>query len=586
MANVPPDIQTDISIRTITSNSNKTNTVERAATTQPKTNATRSTATATTTTAKEATAPVATAKHKFNSIVIFLYFSYTLNIYILWTNCVIFAVAVQTIDSNRSKLHDFLLQSSLVYASHNERNSEPRNDINYHGSNDAIQQQTKQKHHHHYPTKSLDNLFNIIPKHKNKLSTSKITPKFQSLFSIRTNVSNGTTNDDPGHHRRRRRKRQQQQPQQPVPTPCHKSHAQRNKLYGTGCNGKNVIKQQQQNQLSAKKKSRKPFTYETNKNFQRQLRHKRESTKNVIRNAIYRIIKRNVNNFTRNLLSNNNTMNNMTSSLSSSSLWPSIDKPKISQSKQLKSIELQSSSREERLTTSITSTVPILTTQSILLQSPLSTWTSSSSYNFINHRTAATVAATGNYPELSKMGLTTIAPSRNNNPNNIETTTSAPINTIDPTDETMTYSKATTTMAVEQPTTEQFNSVVTPMPPTTNTALSSSRRPFIVHQSNHYKVNNVFEMAFKLKHNKTDGNGRKKTTNIAAKPIGGKGIVSLLGLFELSTRNGLRPEGHSELAAAQMAVRHINQRGLLPGYTLQLLTNDTMVSPTILCIIE
>ncbi|XP_055636509.1 gamma-aminobutyric acid type B receptor subunit 2 isoform X2 [Toxorhynchites rutilus septentrionalis] len=54
--------------------------------------------------------------------------------------------------------------------------------------------------------------------------------------------------------------------------------------------------------------------------------------------------------------------------------------------------------------------------------------------------------------------------------------------------------------------------------------------------------------------------------------------VSILGLFELSTRHGIRREGYSELAAAQLAVQHINRRGLLLGYTLKLLTNDTEVS--------
>ncbi|XP_021704022.1 gamma-aminobutyric acid type B receptor subunit 2 [Aedes aegypti] len=55
--------------------------------------------------------------------------------------------------------------------------------------------------------------------------------------------------------------------------------------------------------------------------------------------------------------------------------------------------------------------------------------------------------------------------------------------------------------------------------------------------------------------------------------------VSILGLFELSTRHGIRKEGYSELAAAQLAVRHINRRGLLLGYTLKLLTNDTKCDP-------
>lgn len=53
--------------------------------------------------------------------------------------------------------------------------------------------------------------------------------------------------------------------------------------------------------------------------------------------------------------------------------------------------------------------------------------------------------------------------------------------------------------------------------------------------------------------------------------------VSVLGLFELSTAYGERPEGNSELAAAMLAVRHINERKLLPGYSLELLTNDTKV---------
>jgi hypothetical protein len=55
--------------------------------------------------------------------------------------------------------------------------------------------------------------------------------------------------------------------------------------------------------------------------------------------------------------------------------------------------------------------------------------------------------------------------------------------------------------------------------------------------------------------------------------------ISLLGLFELTTNTGaVRVDGHSELEAARMAVRHINQRtSLLPGFKLQLLTNDTKV---------
>lgn len=54
--------------------------------------------------------------------------------------------------------------------------------------------------------------------------------------------------------------------------------------------------------------------------------------------------------------------------------------------------------------------------------------------------------------------------------------------------------------------------------------------------------------------------------------------VSLLGLFEMTTHLGkTRWEGKSELAAAKLAVKHINERRLINGYVLDLITNDTQV---------
>ncbi|XP_031636154.1 protein kinase 4-like, partial [Contarinia nasturtii] len=119
------------------------------------------------------------------------------------------------------------------------------------------------------------------------------------------------------------------------------------------------------------------------------------------------------------------------------------------------------------------------------------------------------------------------------------------------------------------------------------------------------RVNDVFEMDTKQKYsnysrninnnnnnNRSTSNGRRNQDNQVTSFEGdeqnkwhvqhrnGKRIISLLGLFELSTRNGLRVEGLSELAAAELAVRHINKREhLLPGYTLQLITNDTKCDP-------
>ncbi|KAM3963605.1 gamma-aminobutyric acid type B receptor subunit 3 [Aphomia sociella] len=56
-------------------------------------------------------------------------------------------------------------------------------------------------------------------------------------------------------------------------------------------------------------------------------------------------------------------------------------------------------------------------------------------------------------------------------------------------------------------------------------------------------------------------------------------IVSILGLFELSVGDSPRADGASELAAARLAVTHVNERALLPGYKMHLITNDTKCDP-------
>lgn len=82
-------------------------------------------------------------------------------------------------------------------------------------------------------------------------------------------------------------------------------------------------------------------------------------------------------------------------------------------------------------------------------------------------------------------------------------------------------------------------------------------------QQQYLKVNQVFE----------NERVSSRTSNLQQN----RGKIVLLGLFELSTKTGPRPEGLSELIAAQMAVEHINSKQLLPGYTLELMTNDTQV---------
>lgn len=62
-------------------------------------------------------------------------------------------------------------------------------------------------------------------------------------------------------------------------------------------------------------------------------------------------------------------------------------------------------------------------------------------------------------------------------------------------------------------------------------------------------------------------------------------VITILGLFELTTQGGERPEGRSELAAAMLATKDINQRKLLGDYRLQILANDTKVSRIVcLCV--
>lgn len=109
------------------------------------------------------------------------------------------------------------------------------------------------------------------------------------------------------------------------------------------------------------------------------------------------------------------------------------------------------------------------------------------------------------------------------------------------------------------------------------TQIESSNRPIKSQQQSLHRSRetNVFEMATKLKYNKL---AKSNVIHDESR----KGKISLLGLFELSTRYGLRTEGQSELAAAQMAVRHINSKHILNGYTIELLTNDTKVCMCVL----
>lgn len=98
---------------------------------------------------------------------------------------------------------------------------------------------------------------------------------------------------------------------------------------------------------------------------------------------------------------------------------------------------------------------------------------------------------------------------------------------------------------------------------TSNSSSSGNSNLSSWQQQRYLKVNQVFESERRMSRDEIQRN---------------HGKIVLLGLFELSTKRGPRPDGLSELGAATMAVEHINRKRLLPGYTLELVTNDTQVS--------
>ncbi|CAN7936941.1 unnamed protein product, partial [Ixodes hexagonus] len=54
-------------------------------------------------------------------------------------------------------------------------------------------------------------------------------------------------------------------------------------------------------------------------------------------------------------------------------------------------------------------------------------------------------------------------------------------------------------------------------------------------------------------------------------------VLYVLGLFELTGPCDAARGGQSERAAARLAIRHVNERGVVPGYRLEMYDNDTKV---------
>ncbi|XP_044748557.1 gamma-aminobutyric acid type B receptor subunit 2 isoform X2 [Coccinella septempunctata] len=74
---------------------------------------------------------------------------------------------------------------------------------------------------------------------------------------------------------------------------------------------------------------------------------------------------------------------------------------------------------------------------------------------------------------------------------------------------------------------------------------------------------------------------QKATNHLSNASSNKRKLVNILGLFELSTKWGVRKEGESEILAAQVAIQHINEMNVLPGYRLKLIVNDTRCDPGI-----
>lgn len=287
-------------------------------------------------------------------------------------------------------------------------------------------------------------------------------------------------------------------------------------------------------------------------------------SENVIKSAKKHAIKRNVNTFTpealgdNSNLSINNTIPPKPTSIKSSSLQLNELITTTTTTAAIKSETATTTSAS--VPTTISDAKSILNGSegsgsdktSVLVNSAVPT-------AFRQHQTNQTVNSDR---KLKANNSTTINRMENNRDNNSRITSASNV----------TASKtATTTTTTMVPITRNFSSGSVPI------------------HSGRFRVNDVFEMDTKQKYynssrRRNKGNqvaslfdGEEQTGKWHVQHRNGKRIISLLGLFELSTRNGLRVEGFSELAAAEIAVNHINKRDILPGYTLQLITNDTKV---------
>ncbi|KAL3267203.1 hypothetical protein HHI36_011339 [Cryptolaemus montrouzieri] len=97
--------------------------------------------------------------------------------------------------------------------------------------------------------------------------------------------------------------------------------------------------------------------------------------------------------------------------------------------------------------------------------------------------------------------------------------------------------------------------------------LNESQFDFLNDPDNHTENNTDFFLSSFRESDEVNKVWKKKT------------VVNILGLFELTTPQGPREEGNSEVIAAKLAIDHINEMNFLPGFSLNLLVNDTRCDP-------
>lgn len=527
------------------------------------------------------------ARNRTTATALLLYFSYTLSIHLLWTNCVIFTEPAQlklNVNPSWNLLHHQRTESNRSLNSNNSHNNLKSN----------LDDVSSLSHSNRLKLNgiAIDNNGNSSNKNSNKNDIGRAANANQ--FDFLTNIPAFSANRELTSTASLQAIDVNQitrtnEAVSPMPVPIQIGMRMRMRM---GMRGKHF------HTIKCLKRLKRTTSLETRRlhiayklfskrnEFRRhindvdddddEIRFKRYQfeSENVIKSAKKHAIKRNVNTFTPEALGDNSNLSII------NTIFP---KPK--------SIKPSSLQLNELITTTAIKTVTVTTTTTSV---PTSISDAKSIFNrsegsgsdqntsalvnsavltaFRQHQTNQTV----NGDRKLKANNSTTSNRMENNRNNNTRITSSGIVTASETAMTMT----TTTMM--NPITRNFSSVSAPI------------------HSGRFRVNDVFEMDTKQKYfNSGSGGGdssngnssyrRNKDNQVTSfendeqnkwhvEHRNGKRIISLLGLFELSTRNGLRVEGLSELAAAELAVKHINKRdGLLPGYTLQLITNDTKV---------